>query len=131
MAANWKLVYDRLTNLDGNPKPDIYLNMALTGKYLCVSCQSINTPQTWVRAGSFATFFDDSTIGKAYIRRYSCRLRHTFITLSEWELSNSFQFLPVPWLLNINIKIWSTPDLDVYDQVDRIEQRVIDLSQFH
>lgn len=131
MSVNWQIVYSNFFSLNVSPKPQIYLNNNLTGRHLLILCQSLGAPGTWQRAGYLQTFFDDSSIGsRAVIRSRRCKLGHTYLSLTDWEYLNSFQFQPVPWLLNIQIKVWSTADLDIYDPIRRIEERVNDMSDF-
>ena len=129
---NWSLVYTNYFSLDVKPKPEILINNNFTGRHLIVFCGTIGAPSTWQRAGCLQSFFDDSNIGRVVFRSNRCQLNgHSYIGLSDWEFQNSFQFKPVPWLINIQIKIWTTTDLDTYDPIRRIEERVNDMSNFN
>lgn len=124
MALNWSLVHSSHTNINGNSS-EISITPALTGKYIIVFTDSLGANPAWYKAGYLLPFFDDSSIGRVYGKSKLCGLkRHTFIKLTDWEFLNPFAFKPVPWLVDIQIKIWSTPDYALYDQDDRTEERL-------
>lgn len=124
MTLNWSLAYSSLININGN-RSEISITPVLTGKYIIIFTDSLGANPTWYRAGCLLPFFDDNTIGRVYGKSKFCALkRHTFIKLTDWEFLNSFMFKPVPWLIDIQIKIWSTSDYALYDQADRAEERI-------
>jgi hypothetical protein len=124
MTLNWSLVHSSLTNVNGN-NPDISITPNLTGKYIIVFTDSLGANPAWYKAGYLVPFFDDNTIGRVYGKSKYCGLRrYSLIKLDDWEFLNPFIFKPVPWLVDIQIKIWSTADYALYDQQDRAEERI-------
>ena len=123
--ANWQLVYSNYFPLNVKPKPKITINNNLTGKHLIVEVKSLGAAPGWYRAGYFHSLFDESgVVDGATIKKHFCRLGTTYIQLSDLELLNTFLFQPVPWLISITLKIWSTADLDIYTQSERIEEKL-------
>ncbi|WP_375514424.1 hypothetical protein [uncultured Nostoc sp.] len=124
MTINWSLVHSSHTNINGN-NSEISITPAFTGKYIIVFTDSLGANPSWYKAGYLLPFFDNSSIGRVYGKSKFCGLkRHTFIKLTDWEFLHSFAFKPVSWLVDIQIKIWSTADYALYDQEDRIEERL-------
>jgi hypothetical protein len=125
----WDLVFSNFYSFSGS-KPRISFLNNLTGRYIAVSCESLGASPTWFTAGHLRSMY---TIGQgtASIKSRRCRLGLTILRLEEIEFaSSSFQFHPVPWLINLTIQIHSTKDFEQLDPIVRIEQKVDDISNF-
>ncbi|MEH2437364.1 MAG: hypothetical protein V7K25_24540 [Nostoc sp.] len=130
MKLNWSLIHSSHKNINGNSS-EISITLTLTGKYIIVFTDSLGANPAWYKAGYLLPFFDDSSIGRVYGKSRFCGLRrYTFMKLTDWEFLNNFAFKPVPWLVDIQIKIWSTADYALYDQQDRVEDRVNEVYNF-
>jgi hypothetical protein len=128
---SWTQVYSITLPLLLSPKPKIVINNNFTGRHLIVQCESLGASPSWYRAGLLAIIINDVTIGNATIEKYKCRLGHTYIQLDDWLVNNdfSFEFQPVPWLVNIQIKIWSRESFntDIEQLQDELRQVIDEL----
>jgi hypothetical protein len=124
-------VYSNYFPLNISPKPKIIINNNLTGKHLIVDAKSLGAAPSWYRAGYLHSIFDESGIvDGATIKKHFCRLGTTYVELSDLQFLNSFLFQPVPWLIDITLKVWSTADLNIYNPIERIEQKINSLNDF-
>lgn len=124
----WTLVHSSLTNVYHNQDNEIVITGALTGKYLVISCETIGNPG-WKFAGHLRSEWDDSNIGRVQDRWWRCYFGQTSIKLNDWQFLNPLVFRPKPYLVNIQLKIWSTPDMAIYDPIARIEEDLKNLNE--
>lgn len=128
--ANWQLVYSNYFPLNITSKPKILINNNFIGRHLIVDTKSLGAAPSWYRAGYLNSVFDESGVVQgATINKHFCRLGTTYIELSDLEFDNTFTFKPVPWLVDITLKIWSANDLDSYNPIRRIEEKINDLNE--
>lgn len=123
----WTLVHSSLTNVSPGQDNDVILDVNKTGKYIIIFCDSLGKNPTWKSAGYLYSEWDDAAIGRIRDKSWYCRFGHTSITLNDWQFLNPLVFVPRPYLINIQLKVWSTPDMALYDQLSRVEEDVKEL----